>query len=347
MKGIKYYISAGILALAMMATGCGHRLPRTAWAAETAPSAPDYSQLSAWAAHPDKADPADRSPGCRYADGQATAQADVFFVHPTTLFGHDGWNGDLSDEKLNQRTDSTATLHQASIFNGSCRVFMPRYRQMVYNGFFTKDDAQRRSAGQAYHLAYQDVDAAFRYYLDHENKGRPIIIAGHSQGSAHAIRLIREHFDGKPLSQQLVAAYLPGWKVPADTFAHVPPCTSPDQTGCYTSWCSYEWGAAPKDSSWHVGGYCVNPITWRTDPGLATMAAHQGVVMKDYDRLFEHAVDAEVKGSILWVKRPKVPGAWILIGKNFHIADFNLFWLDVRANVATRVAAFMQPHAEK
>ena len=343
---MKKHLGMGLLALTVL-TGCGHRLPRTPWAAASVPAAPDYAQLSAWASHPGKADAGDRSPAQHFPDGQATAQADVFFVHPTTLFGHDGWNGDLADEKQNKRTDSTATLHQASIFNGSCRVFMPRYRQMVYNGFFVEKDEDRKSAAQAFHLAYQDVDAAFRYYLAHENQGRPIIIAGHSQGSAHAIHLIRDHFDGKPLSQQLVAAYLPGWKVPADTFAHVPPCTEPGQTGCYTSWCSYEWGASPKDSSWHVGGFCVNPVTWKADGVPCTPAEHKGVVMKDYERLYEHVIEAKTQGSILWVKRPKVPGAWILIGKNFHIADFNLFWLDVRENVATRVAAYTQQHAGK
>lgn len=344
---MKQYLGSGLLGLMVLLAGCGHPLPRKAYSAESAPAAPDYADLSAWAAHPAKKDAADRSPGSRYRDGQASAQADVFFIHPTTRFGAKSWNGDLADDKLNQRTDSTATLHQASIFNGSCRVFAPRYRQMLYNGFFVEHDDDRRSAGQAYALAYREVDAAFRHYLTHENKGRPIIIAGHSQGSAHGIRLIREYFDGKPLSQQLVAAYLPGWKVPADTFAHILPCTQPDQTGCYTSWSSYEYGATPKNPAWHEGAFCVNPVTWTCNDSICLPTQHKGVVMKNYERLFEHVVEAKVEGNILWVKRPDVPGAWILIGENFHIADFNLFWADVRANVATRVAAFTQQGAEK
>ena len=78
--------------------------------------------------------------------------ADVFFIHPTTFIGpgdHTSfldpssmdwgrivaemvaapWNADLDDSVLNRRTDQQPVLYQASVFNGSCRVFAPRYRQ--------------------------------------------------------------------------------------------------------------------------------------------------------------------------------------------------------------------------
>ena len=62
----------------------------------------------------------------------------------------------------------------------------------------------------AFELAYSDVLRAFDYYLAHENHGRPFILASHSQGSLHALRLIQERLAGKPLQKQLVAAYLIG-----------------------------------------------------------------------------------------------------------------------------------------
>ena len=61
---------------------------------------------------------------------------------------------------------------------------------------------------QAFELAYQDVKKAFEYYLEHYNNGRPIIIASHSKGSTHTIRLLKEFFDGKQLKEKLVMAYL-------------------------------------------------------------------------------------------------------------------------------------------
>ena len=37
---------------------------------------------------------------------------------------------------------------------------------------------------------------AFQYFLENFSKGRPFIIASHSQGTHHAIRLLKEEIDG-------------------------------------------------------------------------------------------------------------------------------------------------------
>ena len=70
----------------------------------------------------------------------------------------------------------------------------------------------------AWEIAYQDIKNAFQYFLKHFNKGKPIIIASHSQGSMHAIRLTEEFFDQKPLQNQLVVAYLIGTRILPDQF---------------------------------------------------------------------------------------------------------------------------------
>jgi hypothetical protein len=41
-------------------------------------------------------------------------------------------------------------------------------------------------------VADQDVLTAFKVYKKQWGKGRPLILAGHSQGSAHAMRLLVE-----------------------------------------------------------------------------------------------------------------------------------------------------------
>ena len=56
------------------------------------PDAPDYNDLAFWAAHPDKESKASFTPEGNYTNNQATAKADVFFVHPTTYFGSNHWN---------------------------------------------------------------------------------------------------------------------------------------------------------------------------------------------------------------------------------------------------------------
>lgn len=166
----------------------------TRFRSEILPPAPDYAQAANWAALPQRADAADRLPlKSPYRDGQDSARADVFFVHPTVYLGqppaNDAWNAELRDSVLNRTVDNSTILNQASVFNGSCRVYAPRYRQAHYAVFTTADTA---SARHALDLAYADVKAAFQHYLDHFSGGRPVVVAGHSQGTVHAVRLLQE-----------------------------------------------------------------------------------------------------------------------------------------------------------
>ncbi len=174
----------------------------------------DYSNLAHWAAHPDKTDMADISPNEDITDEQERAIADVFFIHPTTFIqkaNRNIWNADINDELVNAQTDQKSIKNQASVFNGSARVFAPRYRQVHLKGFIRE---KSRKTKVALDLAYQDVAKAFEYYLEHWHKNRPLIIASHSQGTRHAERLIRDYIDGQDLSDQFVTAYLVGGYVP-------------------------------------------------------------------------------------------------------------------------------------
>ena len=177
---------------------------------ESANGEPDYSNLNYWAAHPEKYDPSDSMPKKLKKSYKPDTTADVFFLYPTSFLDKDfqsGWNARIDDEIINRKTDQTAVLYQASIFNSAGRVFAPRYRQANYYCYFTHDTA---AALAAFDLAYTDIKAAFQYYLDHYNNGRPIIIASHSQGTTHAKRLMREFFDGKPLQNNWSLLTSPG-----------------------------------------------------------------------------------------------------------------------------------------
>src|SRR5204862_6835977 len=142
---------------------------------------------------------------------QSEAIADVFFVHPTIFTekptNQYRWNANVDDGIINHQIQNSTILNQATIFNGSCRVYAPYYRQAHLYAFYAKNkvDGQR-----SLNLAYEDVKAAFEYYLQHYNNGRPIVIASHSQGSYHCERLLKDYFDGKELQKQLVMAYLVG-----------------------------------------------------------------------------------------------------------------------------------------
>lgn len=325
-----------LLPLALLGACAKNHYPRTPFQAAAVPPAPDYSNRAHWAALPDRRDAADSLPGPGLADGQATATADVFFIHPTTFNSAKGWNGALEDEKLNSETDRWPIRHQASVFNGSCRVFAPRYRQATLGAFYQSDLQSRQ---QALALAYEDVKAAFEYYLSHENQGRPIIIASHSQGTVHAVRLVKEYFDGKPLSKQLVAAYLVGWALGPTEFAAITPCVDSTQTGCFVSWCTWAWGAT-ENQDWYEHAFAVNPVSWRLDTAATPQQAHRGMVLRSFDRVRPALVQAAVHAGRLWVTKPDLPGKSLIHIQNYHVADYNLFWLDIRLNAACRVRSF-------
>lgn len=304
------------------------------------PQAPDYSNLDHWAAHYDKEDPADLIPKkSKLSNNQKEAQVDAFFLHPTTLTDDKDlrWNGDVNDKELNESTDKTTIKHQGSIFNGSCRVYAPRYRQAHLRSYFT-DEAEKKEAKAAFELAYSDVKKAFEYYLEHINKGRPIVIAAHSQGSTHAKRLLKDFFDGKELQKQLVAAYVVGMPTRSSEFEVLIPCSSPKETGCFNSWCTFAWDSEVKP--FYKGAVSTNPINWTTDETYAERTDSEGLVWRQFKKIQAKKVDAQAKGGILCIHKPAFFEA-LFVGKNLHIADYNLFYMDVRNNVAERVQAFL------
>lgn len=305
------------------------------------PDPPDYSQSRYWAALPERKDNTDKVPIAEWKDNQATATVDVFFLHPTTYTGKPGekqWNADLNNAAVNQRTDDMSMKYQASVFNGVGKIYAPRYRQAHLNCFFTKfvQDAEK-----ALDLAYADVKASFEYYLEHYNQGRPFIIAAHSQGTYHAKRLLAEFVDGQPLEKQLVVAYLAGLTVPADIFKTIGPCQRPEDTGCFCSWRTFKEGYIPPKLHFPDTNFVVtNPVTWDVTRPDAAASLNLGGVLRDFNKVYPQLVQTRIYKDLLWVSKPRFPGSFLLTTKNYHIADYNFFYADIRKNAEDRVSAF-------
>ena len=302
------------------------------------PSAPDFSKLENWAAHPDKKDMADRLPGEGLKDVQSSSEVDVFFLHPTT-YTRKGtyWNADVKDAKLNEKTDESTILYQASIFNGAGKVYAPRYRQVHLSSFY---EDRKNVLGGAFEVAYTDLKMAFTFFLEKHNNKRPIIIAAHSQGALHAIRLLKEFFDGKLLQKRLVAAYIVGWPVVSKDFKNIPPCSTPDQTGCVCSWRTFQYGYIPPNFTKGPAVIVTNPLSWTTDETLAPMDLNKGAVLSNFKKIFPGIADAQIHDGFLWAHKPKFPGSFLFSRKNYHIADLNFYYMDVRENAQKRVTAF-------
>ncbi len=332
------------LPLSLLLNGCASvasKLPKTAFAPAQTPAKPNYADLKNWAAHPDVHDFADSIPeNSGLKDEQSTAQVDVFFVHPTTYTltkDNPIWNGDVNDPILNGKTDKGTILFQASIFNGAGKIYSPRYRQAYYGVYVSPDSASNR---QALALAYEDVKAAFAYYLKNWNNGRPIIIAAHSQGTQHAAHLMKDFFEGTNLKNRLVVAYLVGMPVPKNLYSDIKPCDRPEQTGCFCSWRTFLTGFEPKNRPLSDNFSVVNPLSMTTENGLISKDFHKGSVLIGFKKMPEKNINAETHKGILWVSKPKFRGSFFYRTPNYHIADYNLFYFNVREDVKNRVGLF-------
>ena len=312
---------------------------------------PDYSQASSWGALPEKIDLTDETPKGLAVNGsipnESLSKVDVFFLHPTTYTDNKKvtyWNGNLADEKLRLKTENSTLKFQASIFNKAGNVYAPFYRQAHLSAYFSNE---KEKAKAAFELAYQDIRQAFMYYLQHYNKDNPIIIASHSQGTNHAERLMKEFFDGKPLAQKLVAAYLIGMPIKQNAFQQIVPCENANQTGCFVSWRTWEEKSAPTSKSGDEDIVVVNPLSWSRSKEVAPKELNKGAVLLNFDKVLPAICNATIKGAYLEVSHPKFPLSFLYRNKNYHIADFNLFYSNVQENTISRVTSYQLNHTTR
>lgn len=300
---------------------------------------PDYSNLYYWAAHPWKKDLSDSVPEPLKAAYSVDSTVDVFFVHPTTLTAtkDQRWNADIDDATINAKTDYTTILFQASAFN-EYRLFAPRYRQAHVRSYYTTDTAR---ALQAFGLAYEDIKSAFQYYLDHYNKGRPIIIASHSQGSTHVQRLLKEFFENSALKNRLVVAYVAGMYIPNHSFTALNMCRDSLQTGCICGWRTFKKGYEPEFVQKEKGsGLITNPLTWTTTEEYAPYAINKGSVLLSFNEVRHYVTGAQIHDGVLWIDKLHIPGGFLVRRKNFHVGDINLFYMSIRDNIRARIGVY-------
>lgn len=311
------------------------------------PKAPNYSEENSWFSKPGRKDVAHMVPGGKgdHYVNDDTLKADVFFIYPTLYgkkyAGRFKWNADTEFGKLNKRIENTTIKYQATAFNGAGKMYIPKYRQAIVAAYYTSNGL---AAKAAFDTAYADVRRAFIYYLENFNHGRPIIIASHSQGTNHAERLLAEFFDGKPLQKQLVAAYLVGMPINTNRYQTIRPCTSATDTSCFCSWGTYKENFYPKTYIFrgYADAVCTNPISWKVNDDVKVAASeNMGTLFWRFDRMYLNACGAQSHYGLLWVRKPKLPGRWLVSIKNYHVGDINLFYWNVQQNAQQRVKSYL------
>ena len=100
-----------------------------------------------------------------YAVGE-DRYADIFIVAPT-VDNRDEYNMTFDDDNLFRF--KRALNMQKGLYEDSLRMFAPYYAQMSFKAF----ELPKAEFRPYKEIAYEDVSEAFRYYLEHENQGRP------------------------------------------------------------------------------------------------------------------------------------------------------------------------------
>jgi hypothetical protein len=220
----------------------------------------DYGDGKSWLCRPGREDACtvDISTTIVAADGTLTkepfaanpnAPIDCFYVYPTVSLDATG-NSDM-----NPGPEETGVVRtQLARFASQCRVFAPMYRQFTLPALRAATTGKPIPSDRT--LAYADVLDAWKHYLANDNKGRGVVLIGHSQGSGMLVQLIRNEIDGKPLQKQLVSALLlganiavPAGKDVGGAFTSVPLCRSASQTGCVISYVTFRSTIPPPADS--------------------------------------------------------------------------------------------------
>jgi len=306
------------------------------------PLKPNYAEPISWAVFPGRYPLALKD--FKKIDGDK--KADVFYIYPT-LFSdkkNKDWNANIWTSLIRQDVFQKAIKYQASAWLNAGKLYVPFYRQAHYRIFV---DTYTKEGESAWEVAYQDIKNAFQYYITHYNKGRPIIIASHSQGSMHAKRLIKEFFDQKPFQNQLVAAYLIGTRILPNEFESVPPMSNPSDVGGFVSWNAYKIDKLPKKFiKWYKGGVTTNPISW-DNQATSKISEHKGLLSKD-TKIYPKSLRVKVIDGLLWTTLPQIPGRFFLsLIENYHFADINLFWKDIEENAIARVNAWYEKKSDE
>ena len=276
----------------------------------------------------------------------------MFLICPTVDTLSESNSFDLN-EKLKGRFINALGLERG-IFEETGRLFSPYYRQMSMNAY-KLPEAERDRARE---IACEDIFAAFRWYLDNENNGRGIILAGFSQGGEMCQELLKEYYGGdgdeaKALRERLIAVYSIGWMVTEEETKEYPqivPASGETDTGTVISF-DCENGNVKETIIIPEGmkALSINPLNWKTDSTPADKSLNLGAVFEEGGEPVPGLCGAYIgeKGELIVtdVTAEEYPPRLNDFPEgSFHVYDYMFFFTNLKENVAKRTAAWAAGH---
>ena len=311
-----------------------------ATAAEIAePSAvPDYAKEENWA----------------YFGLGEDKDADLFLICPT-VDTRDEYNMSMDDEEVKQSFSGALNMERG-IYEDNTRMFAPYYRQAAMK-IYNLSPEEREPYLE---LAYQDVSAAFSWYLENKNEGRPIVLAGFSQGADMCYRILKEYFGDSALQQQLVAVYAIGWPMTEQMITEYPqivPAASENDTGVVVSFeCESEDVTGTLIIPEDMKALSINPLNWVTDSTPADKSLNTGACFTSYSGKIKQEVP-ELCGCYIDPERGALkvtdimpeeypPILSFLPEGSYHLYDYQFYFRNLQQNVEQRIKAYMESLAE-
>ena len=292
---------------------------------------------------------ADRGNWAYFAEGEGKV-ADVFLICPTVDM-NDEYNMSIEDEATKANFLGALNMERG-IYEGSARLYAPYYRQAAMKVY-----GLASSMREPYmEIAYSDVSAAFSWYMANENQGRPIILAGFSQGADMCYRLLMEYFGDSALFDQLVAVYAIGWPCTAEMTALYPqivPASGEYDTGVVISFdCEAPEVAETFINPADQKALTINPLSWRTDGDPADKTENLGACFTNYSGEISTEIEAlcgcyidEARGVVKVTDISAedypaiVPG---LPDGAYHVYDYQFFFRNLQKNVGDRLDAYLE-----
>ncbi len=269
--------------------------------------------------------------------------ADTFFVAPTAIFD-EKLNMDMNDENA-KKSVLGATLMEKGLYDDMTDFYAPYYRQATLEVYEMSAEQRTRYLD----IAYEDVKKAFSHYIKKANGGRPLVLAGFSQGADHVKRLL---IDFPEIHDRLVAAYVIGWNITDQDLAEHPQlkmAERKDDVGVIVSFCSE---SVDLEDSILIPErtHAINPINWKTDATKgdkkdnlgACFVDMNGTITKEIPHLTGTYIDpARGALKVTDVSKKDYPAMLKFFKEgNFHIYDYQFFYRNIEKNVQTRIKAF-------